>query len=61
MVVTSGHGAEERVLKALRAANAGQAAALPVLTTTLGWMQSDPDGVFGRIWRDAASPLRRAW
>jgi hypothetical protein len=60
LVVTSGPGAEERLASAVRAANVGQPA-LPVLLTTLGWIEEQRDCALGSVWRDAERSRRRSW
>jgi hypothetical protein len=60
LVVTSGPGAEERLASAVRAANVGHPT-LPVLLTTLAWIEGCRDSALGPIWRDPERSCRRAW
>ena len=60
LVVTSGPGAEERLASAVRAANVGRPT-LPVLLTTLDWIEGHPNCALGPIWRDAERSRRRSW
>jgi hypothetical protein len=61
LVVTTGPGPEQRVVRALRVADAGQGAALPALVTTVGLLET-ADGPLGPIWRTAMDAARcRAW
>jgi hypothetical protein len=48
LVVTTGPGPEQRIARALRAADAGQARALPALVTTVGLFVAGADGPLGR-------------
>jgi hypothetical protein len=59
LVVTTEPGAEERLARAIQAADAGQAAALPAFLTTTGLLANAPGGPLGRVWRTAADPARR--
>jgi Replication-relaxation len=58
LVVTTGPGPEWRLARAIRAADAGQAAPLPALLTTTGLLASAPGGPFGCVWRIANNPAR---
>jgi hypothetical protein len=61
LVVTAGPGAEQRIVAAVRAAGPGLVNSLPVLITTLGWMEGDSAGPFGSIWLDPEHGMRRSW
>jgi hypothetical protein len=61
LVVTTGPGAEERLTHAVRAAEAGQTSPLPLLLTTVRWIEAHPQGVLGSIWRTPESRSRHAW
>jgi hypothetical protein len=60
-VTTTGPAGEQRVLEAVRAVCVGEASRVPVLVTTIGWLQSDRGAIWGRIWRDPIDSRRRAW
>jgi hypothetical protein len=60
-VVTAGPGSEQRVVDAVRAANAWQPSRLAVLVTTVGWIDNDSRGPFGSIWLDPERGIRRSW
>jgi hypothetical protein len=60
LVVTSAAGAEERLASTVRAANVGHPT-LPVLLTTVAWIEGCRDSALGPIWRAAESSCRRAW
>lgn len=60
LVVTTRPGAEERLADAARAVHVGWPT-LPVLFTTLDWIEGHRDGVLGAIWRDAETVRRRSW
>jgi len=59
LVVTTGPGAEQRLARALRAADAGQGSPLSALLTTTGLLETTPGGPLGPVWRTAADPTRR--
>lgn len=61
LVVTSGPGAEDRIVRALSEASVGRAAPLPVFLTTGGWIDGVPEGVLGRIWRVPGRRERSYW
>jgi hypothetical protein len=62
LLVTTGPGAEQRLVRALQAAEVGQWAPLPALLTTTALLQTVEGGLLGRVWRTAANPARRkAW
>ena len=62
LVITTGPGPEQRVTRALRAADVGQATALPALVTTAGLLDAVTGGPLGPVWRSATDPARRrAW
>jgi hypothetical protein len=62
LLVTAGTGSEERIARVLRAAETGQAAPpLPVLLTSVGWIESQAHGLLGPIWREPGSTQRRRW
>jgi len=61
LVVTTGPGAEQRIVDAVRAATAGQVSRPLILVTTLGWINCDAEGPFGLIWLDPHSGRRRRW
>ena len=58
LVVTTGPGPEWRLARAIRAADALQAAPLPALLTTTALLASVPGGPLGPVWRTAADPAR---
>ena len=61
LVVTSGPGPEERIVRAVAATGMGFAQELPVLLTTLSWIGAYPDGPLGPIWRKTGICQRRGW
>ncbi len=61
LVVTTGPGAEERIARAVRATGVEREPPLPVLLTTEGWIDGQPEGLLGPIWRTPDSPARRRW
>jgi hypothetical protein len=61
LVVMTSPGAESRLARAAREASVGQPAVLRILLTTTGWMQAQPEGLLGAIWRDPASTARTRW
>jgi hypothetical protein len=62
LLVTTGPGPEQRLARALRAAEVGQRTPLPALLTTTALLQTTSDGPLGCVWRTAANPTRRkAW
>jgi hypothetical protein len=61
LVVTTARGAEERVARAAREAAIGQPILLPILLTTTGWIEAQPEGLLGPIWRSPASAARGRW
>jgi hypothetical protein len=62
LIVTTGPGAELRLVRALRAADLGQHPPLWALLTTTGLLQSTRGGPLGAIWRTVGEPTRyRAW
>ena len=61
LVVTMGPGSEQRIVDAVRAAAAGQVSRLPVLVTTVGWLESEAAGPFARIWLESEQAVRRRW
>jgi hypothetical protein len=61
LVVTTGPGAEDRIIRALQAADVGQVARLPVLLTTTGLIETHAQGTFGSIWRSAECDRRLPW
>ncbi len=60
LVVTEDPSSEARIDGAVRAACAG-ACRLPVLLTTGGRVEADPDGLLGEIWRQPREGERRYW
>ena len=61
LVVTTGPGGEQRIVEAVRATATVLVSRLPVLLTTLGWIERDSPGPFGSIWLDPESGMRRSW
>jgi hypothetical protein len=62
LIVTTGPGAELRLVRALRAAELGQHPPLRALLTTTGLLESTRGGPLGTIWRTVGAPTRcRAW
>ena len=61
LVVTTGPGAEERIVAAVTAADVYQSTPLPVLVTTTGWIESHPEDILGPIWREPRCATRRRW
>jgi Replication-relaxation len=61
LVVTSGPGAENRIGAVLSAAAVGRQPPLPVLITTVGWIEAHPDGLLGPVWRETGAATRRPW
>jgi hypothetical protein len=61
LVVTTGPGSQQRIVNACRASGAGRVSHLPVLVTTLGWIEADSPGPLGPIWLDPRSGIRRSW
>jgi hypothetical protein len=62
LIVTTGPGAEMRLVRALRAADMGQDPRLSALLTTTGFLESVWGGPLGAIWRTAGDATRRrAW
>jgi hypothetical protein len=61
VAVTTGPGAEQRIVDAVRAAAAGHVGRSPILVTTLGWINSDAEGPFGAIWLDPHRGGRHRW
>src|SRR5215472_15909899 len=52
LVVTSGTCAESRIARVINAAAMGRQPPLPVLITTLGWIEGHPEGLLGPVWRE---------
>jgi hypothetical protein len=62
LLVTTEPGPEQRLARALRAAEVGQRAPLSALLTTTALLQTAQGGPLGCVWRTAANPTRRkAW
>jgi protein involved in plasmid replication-relaxation len=61
LVVTTGPGSEQRLARAIAAADVGQGARLPALLTTTAWLETTPAGPLGPVWRTAVDPQRCAW
>jgi hypothetical protein len=62
LVVTTGPGAEQRLARALQAAEAGQGSSLSALLTTTGMLETAHHGPLDQVWRTPADPRRRrAW
>ncbi len=61
LVVTAGPGPERRIVDAIRATAAGLGQQPPILLTTLGWIENEAAGPFGRIWLEPEQGFRRSW
>jgi hypothetical protein len=61
LVVTSGPGGERRIADAVRAATGGLVSRLPVLVTTVAWIDRHENGPLGRIWLEPWRLVRRSW
>jgi hypothetical protein len=61
LVVTAGPGSEERIARAVRAADVGQGAPLPALVTTVDRIESYSHGMPASIWRTPQSSARSQW
>jgi len=62
LVVRNGPGAEQRLVRVLRAAEVGQSTPLPALLTTTALLEAVGGGPLGCVWRTVAIPARRkAW
>jgi hypothetical protein len=61
LVVTTGPGAERRIVGAIRATGAWPSQQPPILLTTVGWIENDRAGPFGPIWLRPGQAGRERW
>jgi hypothetical protein len=61
LVVTSGLSGEQRIIDAVRAVSTAEGRRLPILVTTVEWLNGDAAGPFGRIWLASDQAARRNW
>jgi hypothetical protein len=61
LVVTSGPSGEQRIINAVRAIAVAEGRRLPILVTTIEWLNGNADGAFGSLWLVSDWGRRRQW
>jgi hypothetical protein len=61
LVVTTGPGAEARILSSIECASIGYVGMVPIFVTTVGWIANEPLGPLGPVWRRPAGRSRQSW